>query len=149
MKTRKFRIIQTMLFLVLIYFLSSSKSIFAAETKSYDISKVNITIDKSGNYTVTGKTDKNTITIKKGVTASIILRDVEIAITDTQKTPILIENGGAANFILKGKNKITNKYDDSIHVNSGGKFIVSSYSTGSLEVDGGIEYSGIGGSGTD
>lgn len=58
-----------------------------------------------------------------------------------------MESGGAANFILKGENKITNRFDDGISVKAGGKFIVSSYSTGSLEVFGGLESSGIGGSG--
>jgi len=121
-----------MLLIVVICFLSSSKSVFAAQTKSYDISKGNITIDKSGDYTITGKTDKNTITIKKGVSTNITLRDIEISITAASNIPILIEGGGAANFILEGESKITSQWDEGIRVKSGGKFIVSSNSTGSL-----------------
>lgn len=146
MKVEKIRIIQKMLFIVVICFLSSSKSVFAAQTKSYDISKGNITINKSGDYTISGKTDKNTITIKKGVSTNITLRDVEISTTES-KVSILIEERGTANFILNGNNKITNQWQDGIHVKSGGKFIVSSNSTGSLEVAGGISDAGIGGSG--
>ncbi|HCL03862.1 MAG TPA: hypothetical protein DHW61_15890 [Lachnoclostridium phytofermentans] len=148
MKLDKIRIIRTMLLIVVICFLSSSKSVFAAQTKSYDISKGNITIDKSGDYTITGKTDKNTITIKKGVSTNITLRDIEISITAASNIPILIEGGGAANFILEGESKITSQWDEGIRVKSGGKFIVSSNSTGSLEVTGGIADAGIGGSGT-
>ncbi len=148
MKINRIRVIQTMLLIVVICILSSSKSVLAAQTKSYDISKGNITIDKSGDYTITGKTDKNTITIKKGVSTNITIRDLEISITEFQKKSVLIEGGGAANFIIKGSNKITNQFNDGIHVKSGGKFIVSSYSTGSLLVTGGLEGSGIGGSGT-
>lgn len=147
MKLDKIRIIQTMLFIVVICFLSSSKLVYAAQTKSYDISKGNITIDKSGDYTITGKSNNSTITIKKGVSTNITLRDVKLSATGYQNIPIFIESGGAANFILKGENKITSQ-TDGIHVKSGGKFIVSSYSTGSLEVIGGLDNSGISGSGT-
>ncbi|WP_281532601.1 hypothetical protein, partial [Anaerocolumna aminovalerica] len=146
MKVEKIRIIQKMLFIVVICFLSSSKSVFAAQTNSYDISKGNITIGKSGDYTISGKTDKNIITIKKGVSANITLRDVEISTTDP-KASILIEERGTGNFILNGNNKITNEWQDGIHVKSEGKFIVSSNSTGSLEAAGGISSAGIGGSG--
>ena len=147
MKGNKKRIIQAILFLFFVCLLSSSKSVFAAQTKSYDISKNNITINKSGDYIITGKTNNNTITINKGVSTNITLLDIELTATGYQNIPILIESGGAANFILKGENKITSK-TDGIHVKSGGKFIISSYSTGSLEVIGGMENSGIGGSGT-
>lgn len=147
MKLDKIRIIRTMLFIVVICFLSSSKFVFAAQTKSYDISKGNITINKSGDYTITGKTDKYTITIKKGVSTNITLHDVELSAKGYQNIPILIESGGTANFILKGENKLTSDADG-IHVKSGGKFIISSSSTGSLEAVGGLDNSGIGGSGT-
>ena len=147
MKGNKKRIIQAILFLFFVCLLSSSKSVFAAQTKSYDISKNNITINKSGDYIITGKTNNNTITINKGVSTNITLLDVELNATGYQNIPILIESGGAANFILKGENKITSQ-SDGIHVKSGGKFLISSYSTGSLEIVGGMESSGIGGSGT-
>ncbi len=146
MKVEKIRIIQKILFIVTICFLSSSNSVFAAQTNSYDISKGNITINKSGNYTISGKTDKNIIIIKKGVSTNITLRDVEISTTE-DNVSILIEEKGTANFILKGNNKITNQCQEGIHVNYGGKFIVASNSTGSLEVAGGITDAGIGGSG--
>lgn len=147
MKLDKRRVIHTVLCIVAICIFLSSKTVFAAQAKSYDISKSNITIDKSGDYVITGKTNNNTITIKKGVSTNITLRDVELTASGYDNIPILIESGGAANFILKGENKITSK-TDGIHVTSGGKFLISSYSTGSLEVTGGMENSGIGGSGT-
>lgn len=147
MKLKRIHIIKTFIALVIFYLLSSSQTVFAAQTKSYDISKGNVTIEKSGNYTITGKTSANTITIKKGVSANITVQNIDISISDSNKYPILVESGGSANFILKGENKITNRFDDGISVKSGGKFIVSSYSTGSLEVSGGLESSGIGGSG--
>lgn len=147
MKIKKIHIVLTFIALVIVYLLSSSKTVFAAQTKTYDISKGNVSIEKSGNYIIKGKTSANTITIKKGVSANITVQNIDISISDTNKYPILVESGGAANFILKGENKITNKYNDGILVKAGGKFIVSSYSTGSLEVSGGIESSGIGGSG--
>lgn len=146
MNVNKKRIMQVILFVVFICLLSSSKSVFAAQTKSYDISKNNITINKSGDYIITGKTNNNTITIKKGVSTNITLLNVELNATGYQNIPILIESGGAANFILKGENKITSQ-SDGIHVKSGGKFLISSYSTGSIEIVGGMENSGIGGSG--
>ena len=147
MKANKRRIFQTMLFLVVICLLWSFSSVSAAQTSAYDISKDTITINKSGNYTISGKTDRNTITISKGVAATITLQDVEISTSNSQKISILIEERGTANFIIKGNNKITNQWQDGIHVKSGGKLIVSSYSTGSLDVAGGLDDSGIGGSG--
>ncbi len=147
MKVNKKSITRSILLIFFICFLSSSKSVFAAQAKSYDISKKDITIDKSGDYIITGKTDNNTVTIKKGVSANITLRDVELSAAGYQNIPILIEGGGSANFILKGENKIISRIDG-IHVKSGGKFMISSYSSGSLEVIGGMESSGIGGSGT-
>ena len=136
MKLERIRIIPMLFALVLVY-LVSARSVYAAQTK-YDISKGDIIIKKSGNYTITGKTSSNTIRINKGVSANITIQNIEMLLTVPQKTPILVESGGTANFILKGENKITNEYNVGIFVTSGGKFIVSSYSTGSLEVSGGF-----------
>lgn len=120
----------------------------AVTSISKDVSKGNIVISKSGNYLISGVTNKYTILVKKGVTANITFQSVEITTSEDNIYPLKIEDGANANIILKGDNRIKNNNDHAINVLSGGKLTIASSSTGTLTATGGIEGAGIGGSGS-
>lgn len=129
--------------LLLSFSLYPDAECYADDGKAYDISQGDIVISKSGNYTVTGSTDQYTLTVEKGVSTNIWLKNVTIA---NESTPVQIMSGAAANFILVGENSITSAKYAAIHVPEGAKFIISSRSLGSLAAAGGRNGSGIGGS---
>lgn len=129
----------------------SVKNANAATT--YDISKKNIVISKSGSYIITGHTDKYTLQVAKGVSANITLKNVSIIGRNdmTNATDLLdLKSGATVNLILIGDNTIQNNYmGAAIHVPYGAKLMISAKSTGSLSAISDCWGAGIGGSQTD
>lgn len=129
------------LFLIFISLYTGSDC-YAEDRLTYDISQGNIVINESGNYTITGSTDKYSLIIEKGVATNIWLNKVTIK---KESAPVQIMSGATANFILVGENTITSIKYAAIHVPEGAKFIISAKSKGSLIAEGGRNGSGIGG----
>ena len=119
----------------------------AISVKTYDISKSNVVISKSGTYNVIGSTTENTITIKNGINANLIFKGVSISSKKVDIFPVVIQKKAKATITLLGNNVITNAMSDGIHVQSKATLIITKESTGTLRVSGGFSGSGIGGSG--
>lgn len=150
MKLRYVKGIFFVMFFLCITLLGSYSISYAQETKTYDISKQNVVITKSGNYVITGTTDKYTIQVNKGVSANITFKNVQIInpVENQRNIDLLdIKSGAAVNLILTGTNVLQNEQTyAAIHVPYGAKFIISPKSTGSLKAVGGYGGAAIGGS---
>lgn len=119
----------------------------ASEATTYDISKKDVVISKSGNYIITGKTTTHTITVKKGVNATISLKNLSINNTTESPESFDIKSGASVNLILYGTNNIISSFcqGSAIHVPYGAKLVISKKSTGKLTAKAG-NGAGIGGS---
>ncbi|MFV0342961.1 MAG: hypothetical protein ACK5JH_08700 [Anaerocolumna sp.] len=136
------------LILIPLLFIAHSTAISkASSTITYDISKKDVIIQKSGNYIITGSTSKYTITVLKGVKANISLKNLTIKNTSKESETFEIKNGASVNLTLYGTNHIESSYaqGSGIHVPNGAKLEITKKSTGKLTViaDNGA---GIGGS---
>lgn len=147
------------LFLLLLFLMlfTSYATCYAAGAKTYDIGKQNAVISKSGEYVITGSTDKYTIQVKKGVKANITFKNVSIVNWDGEDRNARksidvmdIQSGAEVNLTLVGENNLTNSWlYAAIHVPYGAKLTITDKSTGSLSA---VAYgggAGIGGSESD
>lgn len=120
---------------------------------TYDISKQDIIIRKSGSYVITGTTDKHTIQVTKGVSATITLKDVTITYSGDDLKPqelLDIKSGATVNLILAGTNTLSNEnWGSAIHVPMKAKLTISSKDKGSLKAIAKFSGAGIGASGND
>lgn len=155
MSNRYIKGILTVMFFLCITLFGFNSVSYAKEAKTYDISKQNVIITKSGDYVITGSTDKYTIQVNKGVSVNITFKNVKItnpSISERRIDLFDIKSGAAVNLILTGTNILDNEYDYSlsaIHVPFGAKLIISPKSTGSLKAIGSIGGAAIGGSESD
>jgi hypothetical protein len=145
-----------LLFVPFLLIFASGTNCYATAAKTYDISKQNVIISKSGDYIITGSTDKHTIQVKKGVTANITLKNVTILNPKENREERVaidlmdIKSGAAVNLTLVGDNKLTNDWlYSAIHVPYGAKLVITDKSTGSLTAAANGGGAGIGGSESD
>lgn len=131
----------------LLFFFNFITTCKASTTTTYDMSKKDVVISKSGNYIITGTSTKNTITINKGVTANISLKNVSIHNTTEKKETFDIKSGATVYLTLYGTNKIesTHHQGSAIHVPYGAKLDITKKSTGKISAIAGAG-AGIGGS---
>lgn len=112
--------------LLLVSILTVSLSLTAfAEGNEHDISSGNLAITEDGEYTVTGSTTTNKITVASGVTATIVLNGVDITLSSG--VPILTQAGSNVTLVLNNENQVTGGI---CGIQIGGSFTVQG--TGSL-----------------
>lgn len=126
----------------------------AKERTTYDISKGDIVITKSGDYNLIGTTTKYRVTIKAGVKVNLWLKNVCI---DVSNSPFTLEEKSAVNLIVSGTNRLKSLYSyydynginyNGIELKKGAKLCISKYSSGTLEVYANGSGNGIGGEGS-
>ena len=124
---------------------------------SFDTSTNTLSITASGNYVINGdasKATQNRIKVASGVTANIMLRNVNINLnSQPQACALLVEAGAKANIYLSGNNTlVSGSKRAGIELPDEATLVLSSAAgdfqeTGSLTVTGGAQAAGIGGSG--
>ena len=134
-------------------------SALAADT-THDISQSTLTISQNGSYTVTGTTSSNRIIVNSGVTATVILNNVNITGTaydiingDPASSPIDLGDGATLTLILSDNSTNTltggaggtDNGAPGIHVPSSATLTIQG--DGVLNVTGGSANMGIGGPG--
>jgi len=115
-----------------------------------DVSAGNVTIDTDGNYTITGSTTTNTITVAEGVTADITLSGVNIDVSGTPDAAafkIADDSTGNVTVTLVGENTLKSGMNCAgLQKNGGdGTGTLTIKGDGSLNVYGGDQAAGIGG----
>ena len=125
-----------------------------AAGEPHDISTGSLAISEDGDYTVTGTTTENCISVGENVKATVTLNNVNItALTDDPKPAIDLASGATLTLILpdNSTNTLTGGAGGTengvagIHVPTGTTFIIQG--SGSLSVTGGTSETGYGGSG--
>lgn len=139
-----------LLFALLLFFFPTALTSKASQTNTYDISKKDVVISKSGTYILTGSTTKHTITIEKGVKANISLKNVSLKNTTEKPESFDIKSGASVSLTLYGNNIIEsgNAQGSAIHVPNGAKLEITKKSTGKLSATA-RSGAGIGGSTND
>lgn len=149
MKTKKgTKIISFLILMAILFLIMPINLANAGKANTLDVNKGDVVISQSGDYTISGVTDKYTITLKKGTKANITLKDININNSSNGKYPLKIENGATGMLILTGDNNLENKNHHGVFVMDSGKLTISNASTGTLSATGGGEGAGIGGSGS-
>lgn len=116
-----------------------------AAATTHDISTGSLEISSNGDYTITGSTTSNTVTVKSGVTANVTLNGVKIDCSNTGITPIMVESGATLNLTLTGDNTLTACTLDNgtnaqktaaLGVPVGAELVITENSTGTLTANG-------------
>ncbi len=118
-----------------------------AATTAHDISTGSLEISSNGDYTITGSTTSNTVTVKSGVTANVTLNGVKIDCSNTGITPIMVESGAILNLTLIGdnvltactldyKDTLTTQQTAALGVPVGAELVITESSTGTLTANG-------------
>ncbi len=118
-----------------------------AATTAHDISTGSLEISSNGDYTITGSTTSNTVTVKSGVTANVTLNGVKIDCSNTGITPIMVESGATLNLTLIGdnvltactldyKDTLTTQQTAALGVPVGAELVITESSTGTLTANG-------------
>ncbi len=121
---------------------------------NYDVSTGSVIISTDGDYTVTGTTTTNTITVNSGISANIILNNVSIDVSGIEGAAafrIEDDSSGNVTVTLEGSN-ILKSGADCAGLQKNGESDVGTLTikgTGSLTAVGGGSGAGIGGSGSD
>ncbi len=121
--------------------------------ENLDVTAGNVVISADGDYTITGTTTTNTITVNSGVNANITLSNVSIDVSGTEGAAAFkIADDSAGNVIvtLEGTNVLKSGADCAGLQKNGetGVGILIITGSGSLNAVGGGNGAGIGGSGT-
>ena len=118
-----------------------------AATTAHDISTGSLEISSNGDYTITGSTTSNTVTVKSAVTANVTLNGVKIDCSNTGITPIMVESGATLNLTLIGDNvltactldykvTLTTQQTAALGVPVGAELVITESSTGTLTANG-------------
>ncbi len=115
---------------------------------NYDVSTGNVVISADGDYTITGTTTSNTITVESGVNATITLNNVNIDVSSNYETAafgIADNSTGNVTITLEGTNTLKSGGSCAGLQKNGGSGTLTIIGTGSLTATGGNFGAGIGG----
>jgi len=113
-----------------------------------DVSAGDVVISADGDYTITGSTTTNTITVNAGVTANITLSGVNIdvsATSDAAAFQIADDSTGNVTVTLEGTNTLKSGANCAGLQKNGSTGTLTITGTGSLTAQGGDQAAGIGG----
>ncbi|MEA4922915.1 MAG: InlB B-repeat-containing protein [Eubacteriaceae bacterium] len=132
----KKRVCSILLSLAMVLAMMPTMAVHVSAATVYDVSSGNVVISSNGDYTITGTTTSNTITVKTGVIANITLDGVNINVSGTEKAcAFALEGTANATITLNGENILkSGKYRAGLYVPYGATVNIGG--TGNLTAEG-------------